>query len=170
MKSTSDASRAPPPRPRPTRLLRPRSRASTTGLRTCARTARPHRCSGKRAQFRSLRCPHPPPQIKTAGGWVWVYNTAATICQGLHKGADHKVLKEKLSLNWTGPSKIFAVGPSSAADTPDGRPLGDKLLYLDLPSNLSGLAAKPRVTVASCNAICPTSLRDQVASLPRHHG
>ena len=69
----------------------------------------------------------------TAGGWVWIYNTAATICQGLRKGADNKVLKEKLSLNWTGPFKILAVGPSSAADTPDGRPLGDRLLYLDLP-------------------------------------
>ena len=86
----------------------------------------------------------------TAGGWVWVYSTAATIRQGLRKSADNKVLKEKLSLNWTGPFKILAAGPSSAADTPDGRPLGDKLLYLDLPSNLSGPAAKPRVTVARC--------------------
>ena len=86
----------------------------------------------------------------TTGGWVWVYNTATTIRQGLRKGADNKVLKEKLSLNWTGPFKITAVGPSSAADTPDGCPLGDKLLYLDLPSNLSGLAAKPHVTVARC--------------------
>ena len=67
----------------------------------------------------------------TAGGRVWVYNTAATIRQGLRKGADNKVLKEKLSLNWTGPFKIIAVGPSSAADTPDGRPLGCKLPYLD---------------------------------------
>ena len=32
---------------------------------------------------------------------VWVCNTAATIRQGLHKGVDSKVLKEKLSLNWT---------------------------------------------------------------------
>ena len=58
----------------------------------------------------------------TAGGWVWVYNTAATIRQGLRKRADNKVLKEKLSLNWTGPFKILAVGPPSAADTADGRP------------------------------------------------
>ena len=35
----------------------------------------------------------------TAGGWVWVYNTAATIRQGLRKGADNKVLEENLSLN-----------------------------------------------------------------------
>ena len=86
----------------------------------------------------------------TAGGWVWVYNTAATIRQGLRKGADNKVLKEKLSLNWTGPFKMIAVGPSTASDTPDRRPVGDKLLYLDLPSNLSGPAAKARVTVARC--------------------
>ena len=85
-----------------------------------------------------------------AGGWVWIYNTTATIRQGLRKAADNKVLKEKLSLNWAGPFKILAVGPASAANTPDGRPLGDKLLYLDLPSNLSGPAAKPRVTVARC--------------------
>ena len=63
-----------------------------------------------------------------AGGWVWVYNTAATIRQGLRKGADNKILKEKPSLNWTGPFKIIAVGPAPAANTPDGRPLGDKLL------------------------------------------
>ena len=77
-------------------------------------------------------------------------STAVTIRRGLRKGADNKVLKEKLSPNWTGPFKIIAVGLFSAADTPDGHPLGDKLLYLDLPSNLSGPAAKPRVTVARC--------------------
>ena len=69
-----------------------------------------------------------------------------TIRQELRKGADNKVFREKLSLNWTGPFKIIAVGPAPAADTPDGRPLGDKLLYLDLLSNLSGPAAEPRAT------------------------
>ena len=44
--------------------------------------------------------------IFTIGGWVWVYNTAATIRQGGKSGTDAKVLKEKLSLNWTGPFKI----------------------------------------------------------------
>ena len=100
-----------------------------------------------------------------AGGWVWVCNTAATIRQGLRKGADNKILKEKLSLNWTGPFKIIAVGPAPAVDTPDGRPLGDKLLYLDLPSNLSGPAAKPRVTVARCKpCVNPYDADD----IPRH--
>ena len=37
------------------------------------------------------------------GGWVWVYNTAATICQGVKTDTDAKVLKAKLSLNWTAP-------------------------------------------------------------------
>ena len=87
-----------------------------------------------------------------AGGWVWVYNTAATIRQGMRKDIDNKVLKEKLSLNWTGPFNIIAVGPSPATDTLDGRPLANKLLYLDLPSNLSGPAAKSRVTVARCKS------------------
>ena len=86
--------------------------------------------------------------IYVAGGCVRIYNTAATIRQGLRKGGDNKVLKKKLSLNWTGPFKIVAVGPSPAANQPDRRPLGDNLLYLDLPSNLSDPAAKPRVTVA----------------------
>ena len=124
-----------------------------------------------------------------AGGWVWVYNTAATIRQGMRKDIDNKVLKEKLSLNWTGPFKIIAIGPSTATDTPDGRPLGDKLLYLDLPSNLSGPAAQPRdcsalqtlcqpvrcrlhTSTSPCRpyAIRLTRLCDQVALLPRHHG
>ena len=45
---------------------------------------------------------------------------------------------------------MIAVGPSSAADSLNGRPLRDKLLYLDLRSNISGPATKPRVTVARC--------------------
>ena len=100
-----------------------------------------------------------------AGGWVWIYNTAANIRQGTRKGADNNVFKEKLPLNWTGPFKILAVGPCSAADTPDGHPLRDKLLYLDLPSNLSGPAAKPRVTVARCK---PCANPYDADDLPRH--
>ena len=69
---------------------------------------------------------------------MWIYNSAATIRQGAATGssaannADTQVLKAKLSLNWTGPFKILAVGPLASA--PDNRPLADKLLYLDLPS------------------------------------
>ena len=107
-----------------------------------------------------LRCPK-----YVAGGWVWVYNTAATIRQGLHKGVDNKFLKEKLSLDWTGPFEIVAVGPSPAATQPDERRLGDKLLYLDLPSNLYGPAAKPRVTVARCK---PCANPHDADDMPRH--
>ena len=35
-------------------------------------------------------------------GWMWVHNLAATIRQGAKWGTDAKVLKVKLSLNWTG--------------------------------------------------------------------
>ena len=37
--------------------------------------------------------------IFAVGGWVWVYNTAATIRQGAKTDADAKVLKATLSLN-----------------------------------------------------------------------
>ena len=100
-----------------------------------------------------------------AGGWVWVYNTASTTRQGLRKGADMKVLKEKLSFNWTDPFKIIAVDPSPTHSQPDGRPLGDKLLYLDLPSNMSGPAAKPGVTVVRCK---PCANPYDADDMPRH--
>ncbi|CAB1099587.1 unnamed protein product [Ectocarpus sp. CCAP 1310/34] len=81
----------------------------------------------------------------TVGGWAWVYSTAATIRQGVQKGTDQQVLKAKFAPSWTGPYKVFAVGPASADATPDGRPLARKLLYLDLPSDLSDPAARCRV-------------------------
>ena len=36
-------------------------------------------------------------------GWVWIYNSAATIRQGASEGTDAIVLKAKLSFNWIGP-------------------------------------------------------------------
>ena len=65
-------------------------------------------------------------------------NSAFTIRRGVKANTDAKVLKAKLELNWTAPYKVLAVGPCSAAETPDGSPLGGNLLYLDLPSNLPG--------------------------------
>ena len=76
-----------------------------------------------------------------------------------------QIIKEKNYLNWTGPFKIVAVGPSPTDNQPDGRPLGDKLLYLDLPSSLSGPAAKPRVTVARCK---PCTNPYNADDMPRH--
>ena len=56
--------------------------------------------------------------------------------------------KAKISLNWTGPFKILAVGPCDSA--PDRRPVGKKLLYLNLPSDMPGADAKRRVAVERC--------------------
>ena len=79
--------------------------------------------------------------------WAWVYNTAATIRQGAKPDADAKVLKAKLPLNWTGPYKVLAVGFCFSADTPDGSPLGVKLLYLDRLPDKPGADARRRVSI-----------------------
>ena len=81
---------------------------------------------------------------------MWVYNTAATIRQGTKTDTDAKVLKAKLSLNWTGPCEVLAVGPCTPPDIPDGSPLGAKLPYLDLPSDMPGADARRRVSVQRC--------------------
>ena len=57
----------------------------------------------------------PAPNFAT-GGWAWLYTTASTTHQGVKANTDTKVLKAKLALNWTGPYKILAVGPCSAAE------------------------------------------------------
>ncbi|CAB1108088.1 unnamed protein product [Ectocarpus sp. CCAP 1310/34] len=109
---------------------------------------------------------HKLPQF-TVGGWAWVYNTAATIRQGLQKDTDQQVLKTKFALSWTGPYKVLAVGPTSADATRDGRPLAHKLLYLDLPSDLSGPAARCRVSVRRCKPCRnPYETDDLPQSLP----
>ena len=81
------------------------------------------------------------------GGWVWVYNTAATIPQGVKTDTDAKVLKAKLSLNWTGPYTVLAVGPCTPVDTPNGSPLGGELIYLDLPTDMPGADARRCVSM-----------------------
>ena len=86
----------------------------------------------------------------TVGDWVWVYNTAGTIRQGAKTDTDAKVLKAKLSLNWTGLYKVLAVGPCTPADTSDGSPLGAKLLHFDLPPDTPGADARRRVSVQRC--------------------
>ena len=53
----------------------------------------------------------------------------------------------KLSLNWTGLHKILVVGPGLG---PDGRPVADKTLYLDLPTDMPGKDKKKRVSVDRC--------------------
>ena len=61
-----------------------------------------------------------------------------------------KLLKAKLVLNWTGPCKVLVVGPCSSADTPNGSPVGDNLLYFNLPSDLPGSDARRRVATERC--------------------
>ena len=63
---------------------------------------------------------------------------------------DAKGLKAELALSWTCPFKILAVSPYSAAETPDGWPLGSNLLYLNMPSNLSGSDARQRAAIECC--------------------
>lgn len=48
------------------------------------------------------------------------------------------------------PKKPLSIGPCLVAEVAESRPLGNKLLYLDLPSNLSAPADKPRATVLHC--------------------
>ena len=88
--------------------------------------------------------------IYTVGGWVWIYNTAATIRHGTKFGTGAKVLKAKLSLDWTGPFKVLAVGPSPSDFTPDGCPLAGKLFYLGLLNDMPGHGAHCRISVARC--------------------
>ena len=90
-------------------------------------------------------------------GWVWVYNMAATIRQGAKTDTDVKVIKAKLSLNWRTPYKVLAVGPCTPADTPDGSPLGAKLLYADLSSDMPRTDARRRVLVQRCKPT-PTTI------------
>ena len=79
-----------------------------------------------------------------------MYNTAHTIRQGAKTDTDAKVLKAELSLNWTGTYKILAVVLCTPTDTPDCSPLGDKPLYLNLPSDMPGADARRRVSVQRC--------------------
>ena len=77
-------------------------------------------------------------------------NTTATIHESAKTDTDTKVLKAKLTLNWTGPYKVLAVGPCTPANAPDGSPLRTKLLYLDLPSDMPGANTRRRVLVQRC--------------------
>ena len=81
---------------------------------------------------------------------VWLHNTASTIRQGAKDGTAAKVLKTKIALNWTGPYIILALGPCPFSDTPDGSPLGDKLLYSDLPTDMPSAHAHRRDSVERC--------------------
>ena len=67
-------------------------------------------------------------------GWASVCGTADTIRQAAKPDTDAKVLKVKLSPNWTFPYKVLAAGPCYSADTPDGSPFGQSsCIWIFLP-------------------------------------
>ena len=100
----------------------------------------------------------------TVGGWAWIYISAATIRQGAEEGTDATVFKTKLSFSWIGPFKTLTVGPAPASAIPDGRPLHDKLLYFDLPSDMPGRDSKHHVSVLRCK---PCRNPDGIHDLPK---
>ena len=72
----------------------------------------------------------------------------AAVGQGVSEDNSHLVTK--LSLNWTGPYKILVVGPGLE---PDGRPVADKTLYLDLPTDMPGNDQNKWVSVDRCKCV-----------------
>lgn len=82
------------------------------------------------------------------GLWVWVNNSLATIRQGTKKGANDAVLKDNPCLSWTSPFKIPVIG--SLRSTPDGHPVRDKPIQVELSSDIRDKDAKHRVSVARC--------------------
>ena len=55
-----------------------------------------------------------------------------------------------MPINWTGPYEVVAVGRCSSGGTPDGSPLGDNFLHLDLPPYLPGFDARRCVAIECC--------------------
>lgn len=100
----------------------------------------------------------------TLGSWGWVYTSASTIHQGAKKDTHAIVLKTNVPLNWCVPFKILAVGPASASDTPDNRPLHDRLFFLDLPFGPPGRDSKSRISVKRCK---PSRSPDDTTDLPK---
>ena len=113
-----------------------------------------HASTVSRVERRNSALSHALRQIPNffVGNWVWLYNRASTIHQGAKAGMDVNVLKTKFALNWTGPYKILAVDPCPSSDTLDGFPLEDKLLYLDLPTDMP---ARMRTVASLSSAASP---------------
>ena len=108
----------------------------------------------------------PAPNFAT-GGWAWVHNSVSTIHQGVKAITNAKVLKAKLTLNRTGPYKILAVGLCSAAETPDGSPIGSKLIYLDFLFDQPGSDARRCVAIEPCKRCAnPHDSEDMPKHLP----
>ena len=98
----------------------------------------------QRSNTKLLAILHKLPNFEV-GNWVWIYNSEATVGQGV--STDNLRLVTKLSLNWTSLYKILVVGPGLG---PDGRPVADKTLYLDLPTDMPGNDQNKRIPVDRC--------------------
>lgn len=59
----------------------------------------------------------------------------------------------QFSMSWAGPFKILVVGPSPVSDTPDGRPLERKLLYLDLLTDAQGPDSRSHDSALRCKTM-----------------
>ena len=81
------------------------------------------------------------------------------------EGTGAIVLKTKQSLDSIGPQRILAVGPAPASDIPDGQPLHDKLINLNLQSDMPGRDSNRRVSVARC---MPCQSPNDIHDLPKH--
>ena len=95
----------------------------------------------QRSNTKLLATLHKLPNFEV-GNWVWIYNSEATVGQGVSE--DNSYLVTKLSLNWTGPYKTLVVGPGLG---PDGWPVAGNTLYLDLPTDMPEKDQKKRVSI-----------------------
>ena len=99
------------------------------------------------------------------GGWVWVYSKAATIRRGTKMDTDAKVLKSKLSINWTSPYKSSQLAPVTRI-TPRTVPLLPLSSFMDLPSKMPGSDARRGVSVQHCKPCT----KPQPCTNPHDHG
>ena len=70
--------------------------------------------------------------------------------QGAKASTDAKVLRAKIALNGTGSYKIPTVRPCPSGSAPDDSPVGEKLLYLGLPTDMPGADTHRRVFEGRC--------------------
>lgn len=83
---------------------------------------------------------------------MWVYKVVKTVCQVASVEGDSldKVLIAELTLNWIGLWKRLGVGPSATA--PDDRLIGEKVLYIEYPTDEAGPPPRTRIACLSCVA------------------
>ena len=115
----------------------------------------------QRSNTKLLAILHKLPNFEV-GNCVWIYNSQATVGQGVSE--DNLHLVTKLSLNWTGPKNILVVRPGLGQD---GRPVADKTLYLDLPYDMPGKDQTRRVSVDRCK-MCHNPRLSEDSDIPKY--